>query len=40
MKEIYILEHFDFTNEQMALLKSIGNIHYFEKANKKEIAER
>ena len=39
MKEIYILEHFDFTNEQMDLLKSLGNIHYFEKANEKEIAE-
>ena len=39
MKEIYVLEHFDFSNEQINLLKSLGNIHYFEKANNKQINE-
>ncbi len=37
MKEIYILERFDFTKEQMIQLKNLGNIHYFNKANQQEI---
>jgi len=39
MKKIYILEHFDFTNEQMSRLNSLGDVKYFEKANDKEIEE-
>ena len=39
MKKIYILEHFDFSNSQMDRLKSMGEIVYYEKANKKQINE-
>ena len=39
MKKIYILERFDFTKSQMERLKRLGEIHYYEKANEKEIAE-
>jgi len=39
MKEIYVLEHFDFSNEQMNRLKKLGNVHYFDKANEQQIDE-
>ena len=39
MKNIYILEHFDFSEEQMKRLKSLGDVTYFEKANQQEIDE-
>ncbi|MBQ3502411.1 MAG: hypothetical protein IJA72_01990 [Clostridia bacterium] len=39
MKKIYILEHFDFSEEQMKRLKSLGDVIYFEKANQQEIDE-
>lgn len=28
MKEIYVLEHFDFNSDQMSRLKALGNVHY------------
>ena len=37
MKKIYILEHFDFTDEQLKRLNSLGEIRYFEKATQNEI---
>jgi|GEM_PF-5637727 len=37
MKKIYILEHFDFTTEQLNRLNSLGEIRYFEKATQDEI---
>ena len=36
MKKIYILEHFDFDEMQLNRLKQLGEVHYFEKANKSE----
>lgn len=39
MKKIYILEHFDFTAEQIEKLNSLGNVKYFEKANEQQIEE-
>ena len=39
MKKIYILEHFDFDDEQMEKLKSLGEVRYYEKANEQEIDE-
>ena len=39
MKEIYILEHFDFNEDQMKRLKTLGNLHYFDRANEEQIAE-
>ena len=39
IKKIYILEHFDFTNEQMSELKSLGNVFYYEKANEMQIED-
>lgn len=36
MKNIYVLEHFDFTEQQMEKLKSLGNIKYFQKATEKQ----
>lgn len=39
MKEIYVLEHLDFTDEQFNRLKKLGNVHYFKYANEIEIAE-
>ena len=39
MKKIYILEHFDFSCEQFARLKSLGEIKYYEKASDEEILE-
>lgn len=36
MKKIYILEHFDFNEMQLNRLKSLGEVHYFEKANESE----
>lgn len=29
MKKIYILEHFDFSEEQMIRLKSLGEVKYY-----------
>lgn len=29
MKKIYILEHFDFTDEQLARLRSLGEVKYY-----------
>lgn len=40
MKKIYILEHFDFTDEQLERLHSLGEVHYFTSGGTKEqIAE-
>ena len=39
MKKIYILEHFDFTDEQMKKLQSLGEVKYYEKANEQEIED-
>lgn len=39
MKKIYILEHFDFTEEQRIKLNKLGEIHYYEKANNDQINE-
>lgn len=39
MKKIYILEHFDFSEEQMQKLKSLGEVNYYEKATQLNINE-
>ena len=39
MRKIYVLEHFDFSDEQMRRLKSLGEVKYYEKANQLEIDE-
>lgn len=39
MRKIYVLEHFDFSVEQMDRLKSLGEVKYYEKANQLEIDE-
>lgn len=39
MKNIYVLEHFDFTKEQLDRLNALGNVKYYEKANEKDIDE-
>lgn len=39
MKKIYVLEHFDFTDEQMKNLQSLGEVKYYAKANEQEIDE-
>ncbi len=39
MRNIYVLEHFDFTDKQMERLQSLGEVKYYEKANDQEIAE-
>ena len=39
MKKIYILEQFDFSNEQLEKLKSLGDVKLFKKASQKEITE-
>ena len=39
MKKIYILEHFDFSDDQMSHLKSLGEVKYYEKANEDQINE-
>ena len=39
MRKIYILEHFDFTAEQMNRLKSLGEVVYYQKANGDEIKD-
>ena len=39
MKKIYILEHFDFTKEQIERLKSIAEVKYYEQANEQQIEE-
>lgn len=39
MKNIYILEHFDLSKEQLKELKKLGNVHYFQKAEQKYIDE-
>ena len=39
MRKIYILEHFDFNEEQFLKLKSLGQVKYFENASEKEINE-
>ena len=39
MKKIYVLEHFDFTDEQMENLQSLGEVKYYENANEQEIDE-
>ena len=39
MKKIYVLEHFDFSDEQMAKLQSLGEVTYYQKANEQEIEE-
>jgi len=39
MKKIYILEHFDFSDQQIKKLNSLGDVKYFEKANTQEIDE-
>ena len=37
MKKIYILEHFDFSDDQMKRLKQLGDVKYFDKANQQQI---
>jgi len=39
MKKIYVLEHFDFNNQQFERLKRLGHVKYYKKANKQEIDE-
>lgn len=39
MKNIYVLEHFDFSKEQMEKLQSLGNVKYYEKASEQEIEQ-
>lgn len=39
MKKIYILEHFDFTKEQIERLESIAEVKYYEQANEQQIEE-
>ena len=39
MRRIYILEHFDFTDEQMSRLRSFGEVKYFDKASQTQIDE-
>ncbi len=39
MKKIYIMEHFDFSEEQLEELNSLGEVKMFENATKKDIAE-
>lgn len=39
MRNIYILEHFDFSDEQMNRLKKLGNVIYYNKANQTQIDE-
>lgn len=39
MKKIYVLEHFDFNEEQLNRLKNLGELHYFDKANQEEQKE-
>ena len=39
MKKIYILEHFDFSEEQLYKLKTLGEVKYYEKANQEQIDE-
>lgn len=39
MRKIYVLEHFDFNNQQFERLKCLGHVKYYEKANKQEIDE-
>lgn len=36
---IHVLEHFDFTEEQLKRLNSLGNLKYFEKATEQQIHE-
>ena len=37
MKKIYVLEHFDFSKEQLDRLNALGEVFYFNKATKQEI---
>ena len=37
MRNIYVLEHFNFSTEQMKRLKSLGNVVYYDKANQNQI---
>ncbi len=37
MRKIYVLEHFDFTEQQMDKLESLGDVVYYEKANEEQI---
>lgn len=39
MKNIYVLEHFDFNNEQWTRLNSLGEVKYYEKANEEQIKD-
>lgn len=39
MKKIYILEHFDFNEEQLKRLNALGEVHYFENATESEQKE-
>ncbi len=39
MKKIYVLEHFDFSDEQMRKLQSLGEVKYYEKANEQDIEQ-
>ena len=39
MKKIYVLEHFDFSDEQMKKLQSLGEVKYYERANEQEIEQ-
>lgn len=39
MKNIYILEYFDFSEEQLERLNKLGNVKFFDKAEQKDIDE-
>jgi len=39
MRKIYILEHFDFSEEQLNKLNTLGEVKYYEKANQEQIDE-
>jgi len=39
MKNIYVLEHFDFSESQLKKLKKLGNVKYFDNANEDQINE-
>ncbi len=39
MKNLYVLEHFDFSEKQWMRLNKLGKVHYFDYANKKQIDE-
>ena len=39
MAEIYVLEHFDFSQNQLDRLNKLGTVHYFDYADQEQIEE-